>query len=275
MGKIQSDLSSGKTVRMPSQGPVEFQRGRILEESIRKEEQYQENVNTGLRHGRAAQEALDETIDRLIDIKRILVQGTTETAGRNIRQTMAQEIRGIRDTLINTLNVRSGERFLFAGTNSAVKPFELDENATGGVADNSNQSVPKILAGDGVSLEVSISGADLRNTDAGDLFQIIDRVITAFEENETDTLRGLLTDADQGIEHVTNLTSRLGTNINRMEFLFEQYESSKINQKAEISKLVDTDFAEAFSQLQRNQIAYESAIAVHSTMFSNTLLDYL
>ncbi len=85
----------------------------------------------------------------------------------------------------------------------------------------------------------------------------------------------MLGDLDDVVEHVTDLTSNLGNNINRMDYMFEQYESSTITQKSDVSQLVDTDYAEAFSAMQRNQVAYESAMAVHTTMFKNTLLDYL
>jgi len=384
MGRIQSDLSSGRRVRMPSQGPVEFERSRIIEENIRKDEQYQDNVNTGLRQSRMAQEALGETIDRLIEIKGNLVQGATGTSNSQVRETMAREIEGIRDTLINTLSVSSGDRYIFAGTNSDTIPFELNEpladvtgadiggsagsvvtgldisdsdgtsvasitgltidtstvdatsmqavvdeitalgvtgltasvnetndgitvsnastdeqytveftgdfngdgidtqtlgtgeiSSPGSVQNNSSNTNPKVLVGDGVSLDISINGVELMDTDAGDMFGIINNIITALDADDTDALSQLLSDADIAIEHVSNQAAKIGTNINRMDFLFEQYESSKIAQRAEISNLVDTDYAEAFSDLQRNQIAYESAMAVHSTMFSNTLLDYL
>ncbi|MCH8557611.1 MAG: hypothetical protein LAT84_07315 [Balneolia bacterium] len=275
MGRIQSDLSSGKMVRVPSQGPVEFERSRIIEENIRKEEQYQNNISTGLRHSRAAQEALDETLDRLIEIKGALVQGATDTSSSSTRQTMARKIEGIRDTLVNTLNLSSGDRYLFAGTNSSQPPFGLDEEAEGGVSNSSSTSNPRVLVADGVSLDVSVNGVDLRDTGAGDLFGIIDDIIAALDANDTETLSQLMPSADRAIEHVSNEAAKVGININRMDFLFEQYESSKINQRAEVSNLVDTDYAMAFSELQRNQIAYESAMAVHSTMFSNTLLNFI
>jgi flagellar hook-associated protein 3 len=350
---------------MPSQGPVEFERSRIINENIRKEEQYQDNVSTGLRQSRAAQEALDETIDRLIEIKGNLVQGATGTSNSQVRETMAREIEGIRDTLVNTLNVSSGDRYLFAGTNSDTIPFELKDtfadvagadiggaagseiteiqitdsdgtsiaNATGLTIDTSTVDATSMQAivdeitalgvngltanvngtndgiivsnsssneqytveftgdfnGDGIDTQTSDTGeiaspgdvqnnssnANPKDTDAGDVFGIINNIIDALDADDTNALSQLLTDADTAIEHVSNQAAKIGTNINRMDFLFEQYESSKIAQRAEISNLVDTDYAETFSDLQRNQIAYESAMAVHSTMFSNTLLDYL
>jgi flagellar hook-associated protein 3 FlgL len=275
MARIQSDLSSGKAVRVPSQDPVAFQRSRITEENIRKEGQYQSNISSGLRQARLVQEALDESVDRLIDIKRIVVQGSTDSVDENIRQNLADEVAGIRDTIVNTLNLSYGDRFMFAGTNSGVKPFDTDDMAPGGIANNSNATPPSVLAGDGVKLDISISGEELRNTAAGDLFEVIGNIENALRDNDRESLNGLLTDIERSLEHVTTLNSRVGSNINRLEFMFEQYESFKITQKSEVSELVDTDYAQAFSELQRTQTAYEAAMAVHSTMFSNTLLNYL
>src|SRR5690554_4129521 len=85
MAQLGSDLSSGRSVRVPSQGPVAFERSRIIEENIRKEEQYQNNITSGLRQARQVQEVLDETIDRLIDIKRLAVQGSTDSMDESTR----------------------------------------------------------------------------------------------------------------------------------------------------------------------------------------------
>ncbi len=275
MGRIQSDLSSGKRVRVASQDPISFQRSRIIEENIRREEQYQSNISSGLRQGRLAQESLDETVDRLIDIKRIMVQGSSDSSDAKVRENMADEVKGIRDSLVQTLNVSYGDRYLFAGTNSAEKPFATDEGSPSGVASQSNSTSPKVMVADGMSLTFSVSGEELMDTHAGDLFQVLHNIEEALRDNDQGSINDQLKDIDSLIEHVTDQTSKLGSNIKRLEHMFEQYESSKIIQESDVSSLVDTDFAQAFSDLQRTQVAYESAMAVHSKMFSNTLLNYL
>lgn len=275
MAGIQSDLSSGKRVRIPSQDPISFQRSRILEENIRKQEQYQNNISSGLRQGRLAQEALDETIDSLIEIKRILTHGATDTSRDKVRESMAQEIAGIRDTIVMTLNSSYGDRYLFGGTNSAVEPLTLDEAAPGGVTNNSNATAPRIQAGDQMFVDISITATELRDTDAGDLFAVIGNIEQALRDNDTGALNQMMGDITETIDHTAILASRLGNNINRLEFMNEQYESTNIVLKSNVSELVDTDFAKAFSDMQRTQIAFESAMAVHTQMIHNTLLDYL
>ncbi|SMO95849.1 flagellin [Gracilimonas mengyeensis] len=272
-GRIQSDLSSGRSVRVASQAPVPFQRSRILEENIRKEEQYQSNLDSGLRQGRLAQDTLDKMIDSLIEIKETTVKGASDSYGEENRVSMADQVKGIKVTLANALNLTYGDRYLFAGTNSDQAPFEVD--GAGNVTNNSNANPPVIKAGDGVSIKFSVTGQELTTTPAGDMFTILGDIEQALINNDGAALNQLLTDVQDVIEHVTDKTSQLGNNINRMEYMFEQYESSKISQEADISGLVDTDYAQAFSDMQRNQVAYESAMAVHTTMFSNTLLDYL
>ncbi len=273
-GKIQSNLSSGKTVRVPSQDPVPFQRARIIKENRRKENQFQSNIDNGLRQSRLAQDTLDKMIDSLIEVKEVVVKGSSDSYGDSNRESMADQVAGIRDSLASSLNLTYGDRYLFAGTYSAEAPFEVDE-MTGVVTNNSNNTPPVIKAGDDVNIKFSLTGQELTATSAGDLFNVLGDVEQALRDNDRDALNQLLTPMDSVIEHVADKTSQLGNNINRMEYMFEQYESSKISQEADVSGLVDTDYAQAFSDMQRNQVAYESAMAVHTTMFSNTLLNYL
>ena len=162
---------------------------------------------------------------------------------------------------------------MFAGTKSDQQPFDLQDDGT--VINNSNDTPPSITAGDGVKIDIGIDGKGLTDTSEGQLFDIISDVEQALRDNDVEAINDMIPAQDEAIEHVTNLASELGDNINRMEFMNEQYESTKITQKSDVSDLVDTDYAQAFSKLQRNQVAYESAMAVHSRMFENTLLNYI
>ena len=275
MAQIQSSLSSTKQVRFPSQDPVSFQRSRVISEDIRESKQYQSNINSGLRQSRLAQDALDKSLDDFIEMKRIIVQSSSSNYEDSDRENMADQIAGIRDSLIATFNLSYGDRYLFAGTNSNQEPFSLDATATGGVADTSNDKPLTIRAEAGVSIEISVTGTSLRDTGSGDLFEVIGNVEQALRDNDISAINNLIPASDELINHITDVTARLGNNINRMEFMYEQYESTQITQTAEISKLVDTDYAQAISDLQRNEVAYESAMAVHTRMFNNSLLNYI
>lgn len=272
MAEIQSDLSSGREVRVPSQGPVDFQSSRIIEADVKKTEQYQSNIQSGQRQGRLAQESLDSVVDNLVNLKELMVRGASNTSGDSSRENLADKVSGLRESIVKSLNRTYGDRYLFAGTNSDTKAFDL---TAGTVTNNSNNKAPKIVAGNGVEIDLSVTGQEIADVDGNDMFNMIDDMEQALRDNNTADINNLISASDDMVEHVTDLASGLGDNLNRMEFMYEEYESTKITQKSNISDMVDTNYAEAFSNLQRNQVAYESAMAVHSKMFENTLLNYL
>lgn len=275
MGKVQSDLSSGRSVRFASHSPVAFEQSRMIGSNIQKVEQYQNNISGGLRQARLAQEAIDQGLDQLIEIKRLGLQGASDSSGPEVRENLARQIGGLRDNLIDIWNVGYGDRYLLAGTASDRRPFEKDPDEPGGVMTNGNGEPPRVMAGDGVRIEISIDSETLRGTPDGDLFEILSELEQALEAGDRTALTQHLDQMDSVIGHVADLGSRLGTQVNQLDHLFESYASSLILQESDVSELVDTDYAEAFSELQRIQIAYESAMAVHSSMMNVTLLDYL
>lgn len=272
MAEIESELSSGLRVRKPSQDPIAFQSNRIIKGNIQKNEQFQSNIKSGLRQSRIAQQSMNGIVDNLVKIKEIMVKGANSSYGDNERENMADQISGIRKEIINSLNQNYGNRYLFAGTNSKAQPFQI---SGGTVTNGSNDKAPTIIAGDGVKIDISITGKEIADVKGQDLFTIIGDMEQALRNNNTADISNMIPKTDDMIEHLSNLSSKLGDNINRMDFMDQQYESAKVTQKANSSELIDTNYAEAYSRLQRNQIAYESAMAVHSKMFENTLLNYL
>jgi flagellin-like hook-associated protein FlgL len=60
-----------------------------------------------------------------------------------------------------------------------------------------------------------------------------------------------------------------------LNFLEEKHENSKILLNAELSGWVDTDYAETVSKLQRTEIAFQSAMTIHTKMFNQSLIEYL
>lgn len=270
--ELQSDLATGKSVRFPSQNPLSFEKSRIIEANIAQNKQFQKNIKSGMQQGRLAQEALNDIVDNLVRVKETMVSGSTDSLGDSERENLADQLAGLKKNIVKSLNTSYGDRYLFAGTNSGDKPFTI---SGGTVTNNSNDKAPEIVAGKGVEVDISISGQEIADVNGNDMFKLLGDMEQALRNDDIQKANNMLSDSDDLIEHTTNLASRLGDNINRMDFMYEQYESTGITQKSNVSELVDTNYADAFSDLQKNQVAYESAMAVHSKMFENTLLNYI
>ena len=108
-----------------------------------------------------------------------------------------------------------------------------------------------------------------------DLFNTIDETIVNLENQDIDALSTQIGQFDALISHVTTHVTEIGLTNNRLNFLEEKHENSKILLNAELSGWVDTDYAETVSKLQRTEIAFQSAMTIHTKMFNESLINYL
>ena len=108
-----------------------------------------------------------------------------------------------------------------------------------------------------------------------DLFDSIDEAIVNLENQNVGALSGQIDQFGELISHVTTHITEIGLTNNRLNFLEEKHENSKILLNAELSGWVDTDYAETVSKLQRTEIAFQSAMTIHTKMFNQSLIEYL
>lgn len=275
LAKYQQQLSSGKRVTKASDDNIAFATSRQLNNAVRKNEQFQTNISSGLTKARFAQDALNGMIDVLIDFKRIGVNAASATLDGQDRENLADQVAGLKEKIVEMGNTEFNGAHLFAGTNSDTPPFALDATAPGGVSDTSNAKSLDTQISDTSRVAVSVTGDKLRNTGSGDLFEIMQNMEDALRANDATAVNATLDTADSAINHVTSLASGLGSNINRMEFLDEQLKSQVITQEGEISELTDTDYAEAISNVQKQETSYQAALSVHSRIIQTSLLDFL
>jgi flagellar hook-associated protein 3 len=108
-----------------------------------------------------------------------------------------------------------------------------------------------------------------------DLFDSIDEAIVNLENQNVGALSTQIDQFEELISHVTTHITEIGLTNNRLNFLEEKHENSKILLNAELSGWVDTDYAETVSKLQRTEIAFQSAMTIHTKMFNQSLIEYL
>jgi len=272
---LQNQLSSGRKVNKASDDPVAFSAGRRISESLRQAGQFQRNIDSGLGQAREVQRALDGMIDLMIDIQAKAIEGASDTNGAQQREALANEVTRLKEQLVDLANVDFNGTHLFGGTNTLDPPFELDTTAVGEVADSSTTKRLKVMVSDTLNVDVSITGKELRQTPQGDLFGLIGILETALATNDANTINQSIEQLDDALNHVTDLASQNGSNINQLDFLFQRIESEKIDSAAQLSTLIDTDFTEAVSELSRQQSAFEAALASQAQFTRTSMLNFL
>lgn len=271
---FQQQLASGKRVIFSSDDPAAFARSRTVRNLIDANEQYLTNINRASDFIGTSVDALDQMSDRVISLKSLLVNTSTDTLDPGTRQKMATQARMLRDELFDKFNTTWQGTHVFGGTNGSMPAVSFDES-TATYTTESTSDVLRIPVSERNTAPATMNADSVRNAGGHDIFELFNQAITALENNDPETLRSLISVSDDVVDGLTTLTTVRANEFNKLSFAADHMAETNIMLKAELSELVETDVLEAYSQLQRFQVAYETMLAVHASDSRTSLLQFL
>ncbi|HEC1759880.1 TPA: flagellar hook-associated protein FlgL [Campylobacter lari] len=120
------------------------------------------NIGQIIQGTQAAQEmakntdtALKNITELLEKFKTLLVKASSDGNSQTSREAIAKELKLVRDSIVNIANTSINGQYLFAGSNTATKPFDKFGNYTG------NKDNIFVVSGAGTQIPYNIPGWDL------------------------------------------------------------------------------------------------------------------
>jgi flagellar hook-associated protein 3 FlgL len=270
---VNRQLSTQRVVNQPSDNPGAYATSRDLEARIRRNELYQSNVEQGIEEARIAADTIDQMQEQLREVKRLAIQGANDTLDDTSMEVLADRVAGVRSSIVQLANKSYNGRFLFSGTATQTQPFS-ESGST--VSYDGNDEDLVIGISENTTLATSVNGEDLFTFNTSDdVFELLNRVETALRNNDRNSVSAELTAIDDAISSVASHASQLGNTVNRMEFAYYDYQSSNLGLTSNVSRMVDTDYAEAISRLQNLDVAYQAAMTAGSRLLQLSLVNYL
>lgn len=129
IGRVQEDLSSGRRINRPSEDPVGFEQARRLERFNKELDQYKRSINAAQNWSNVTQDSLEQLAALFTEANEAAVQAANDTYSDDERAAIAERLRGIKSSVIDELNTKVDDEFIFAGNNSLQKPF-IDDPAS-------------------------------------------------------------------------------------------------------------------------------------------------
>ena len=204
MQEYQDRLSSGRSVRKPSDNPVSAVRIMSLKTGLNTNEQYKKNIDSANSWLEATDGALAGARDIMHRVRELAVYGATGTLDDDSRGALANEVEQLRGSLMQIVNSDIEGRHIFAGYSTSEPPYsegtvslpvEGGEGENGEGEENAGEMVEQRQVkyqGDdgkikwemakGVPMEVNVTGNELMKFErAGAEKDIFETLITMEE----------------------------------------------------------------------------------------------
>jgi flagellar hook-associated protein 3 FlgL len=218
--------------------------------------------------------ALGNIVDVADRMRTLLIQRTDASIGNSL--PLGTEIDSMLQEIASQLNVRLGDRYLFAGSRTDTAPVALPA-AINGPAD-----LDPNLVYQGDDIRLSARAAENVEVTYGvlatDVFEIMNVLAAAKEAHVADDTAGLLAASDalgDAFSNLVDLRSEVGAKTARIETITDTHRANSAYLSETVSRIEDTDLPAAIAQMAKDQTAIEAAYLTISRINSLSLADYL
>ena len=263
MVRAQTDIATGVKLRSADRDPVAFGQASQLTNQQARVDQFLRSNEMATGKIQAQEDRLAASTDILQRVRDIAIQANNGAQDATSRAALADELAGLRDALAGQANAKDerGE-YVFSGTQAGQVPYDAaGADQLGGAAQP-------------VDLQVSESDSVTINRVASDIFtlassaqaggaprsalEVIDQLATDVRNGDVAAYEAGQQDVDAVLDQVITTQGEMGNDLNKLERLRDDQNAWSLSNKESISKLRDTDLAEAITRLNENYLTLQA-----------------
>jgi len=287
--KYSKQIATGKKLISPSDDTVATVSALRLKTINQDIERYSRNMDFVLNVLDSAETQLNSIVEAgqevRVEIVRLLNTGVLDKEDAKV---LRDYFVNMKDYIIKQANFKIGDTALFGGVKTQTDPFAPDGTYQGETVET------KVPVAPGVELNTTFNGKIYLgvNNDTNKMIMVetIDKIVNIIDNaisgtgslgelnTATISVNGqnvkLLEAFDIGLNTVMQYRSVIGTQVKTIQDLKTINDQNKVFNNDLISKLEDVDAAEAITNLQKAQVAYQALISVFNQNRQLSLLDF-
>lgn len=273
MGQYQDQLSTGKKITKPSDDPVVAMKGMFYRSGLTEVEQYKRNLSELYLWMENSEAGIEQANNGLQRVRELVIQGMNGALSPSDREAVSREVEQIKADLVQVANTQVSGRYIFHGTDTDNPPVPVENPPTVAV----NLSDPslnnyKVEVSPGVSLKANINPANVFNQE---LFNVVQEIQTALENDKPADLEGLLNRIDQSMDNLSSERAELGARYNRLEVIDSRLGQQEVMANRVLSDNEDADIERVITDLKTQESVHRAALGVGARILQPTLLDFL
>jgi len=236
MSQAMQQLATGQRINSASDDAAGLAIGQTMGAQIRSLNVAVRNANDGISMAQTAQGALIEVSNMLQRMRELAVQASTGTLSSTQRGYLDDEFQALNDQIQNTVNNTQWNGISVLGTTIMTSSGGID-----------------IQVGTASGQTISVVGASLTDIGSSNFSSGITSVGDA---------SGMLTTLDDALIAVNTARASLGAVVNQLTSAADNLTNVSQNLSESRSRVLDTDYAAATTELARTMIIQQAGTAV-------------
>jgi len=268
-------VATGLRVNMPSDDPAAAAADVQNQAAQSQTDQYLQNTSSLEGLLQTADSTLSSVVTSLNQAVSLGVEGANGTLSAADQQSIAQQVQGIRDGMVQLANVSYQGSYIFAGTANNTAPYSLNPAQPSGVQYNGNTGTNTVGIASGRNIQVNVPGSQIFQGAGGDVMGSLQQLITALQSGNTANIGTATNQVTAALNHVSQQRVFYGNAVNELNSNQTFLQQEKVNLQTQQNSLVGVDMATAASNLNLAQTAHQAALAALAKVIPESLLDYL
>lgn len=280
--RAQREVASGRRVFSASDAPDGVSALLATRAELSANEQLRNNLGRTKAEVDAAENGMQQAIRVMERARTLAAQGQN---GFNVESTwtaLSLEAGDLLQQMLNVSNLAVEGRFVFAGNNDAVQPFDYDPGLGMVTAYAGSAATKQSLFPGGNPFPVARSGEEIFDNQGVDsngvsksAFAALRQLRDALTARDESGMRDALQAIEASAKSLSNELSFYGATQRRVDEATASADATTLRLQTQLSRLEDADLTVAILESQQAQFQLESAFRVRAQRPRQSLFDFL
>lgn len=283
--KYGEQMSTGLRVNRPSDDPIAASQAVVLSQAQAQTAQFASARSFATQRISQETNTLSSVTTAIQTAQEKIVYAGNGTLSDDDRASLATDLQGIRDQLMNLANSQDGNgRYMFAGYKTDSAPFDSTTGDYAGGTTNVEQQVDSsrsmVIGHTGDKIFDAVTPNAVKNPDGSlpekNLFKLLDSAIAALKTPVADndaaqaTAQATIDETNRGLRNslnnVLSVQAEVGTQLNELDKLNALGDDRKLSQTQQMSDLVNVDWNATISNYTMQQAALQASYKAFTDM---------
>lgn len=283
--KYGEQMSTGLRVNRPSDDPIAASQAVVLSQAQAQTAQFASARSFATQRISQETNTLSSVTTAIQAAQEKIVYAGNGTLSDDDRASLATDLQGIRDQLMNLANSQDGNgRYMFAGYKTDSAPFDSTTGTYNGGTTNVEQQVDSsrsmVIGHTGDKIFDAVTPNAVKNPDdtlpETNLFKLLDSAIAALKTPVADndaaqaTAQATIDETNRGLRNslnnVLSVQAEVGTQLNELDKLNALGDNRKLSQTQQMSDLVNVDWNATISNYTMQQAALQASYKAFTDM---------